>query len=59
VVGTFEKDKNFGFVVPDDKRIYQDIFMPKDEIKDVKNGYKVVVEMVRWPQKRRNPEGGS
>ncbi len=57
VVGTFEKDKNFGFVVPDDKRIYQDIFIPKEEIKDVKNGYKVVVEMVRWPQKRRNPEG--
>ena len=57
MVGTFEKDKNFGFVVPDDKRIYQDIFIPKEEIKDAKNGYKVVVEMVRWPQKRRNPEG--
>lgn len=57
VVGTFERDKNFGFVVPDDKRIYQDIFIPKDEIKDVKNGYKVVVELVRWPHKRRNPEG--
>ncbi|HHU49271.1 MAG TPA: ribonuclease R [Clostridiales bacterium] len=57
VVGTFEKDKNFGYVVPDDRRIYQDIFVPKDEIKDVKNGYKVVAEIVRWPQKRRNPEG--
>lgn len=57
VVGTFEKEKSFGFVVPDDKRIYQDIFIPRDEIKDVKNGYKVVVEMVSWPQKRRNPEG--
>jgi ribonuclease R len=57
IVGTFEKDKNFGFVIPDDKRINQDIFIPKDEIKGVKNGFKVVVEMVRWPQKRRNPEG--
>lgn len=57
IVGIFEKDKNFGFVVPDDKRINQDIFIPKDEIKDAKNGFKVVVEIVRWPQKRRNPEG--
>jgi ribonuclease R len=35
VVGTFEKDKYFGFVVPDDKRIIQDIFIPKDEINGI------------------------
>ncbi len=57
VVGTFEKDKYFGFVVPDDKRIIQDIFIPKDEINGAKTGYKVVAEIVRWPEKRRNPEG--
>jgi len=57
IVGTFEKDKYFGFVVPDDKRIHQDIFVPKDEINGAQNGYKVVVEIVRWSEKRRNPEG--
>ncbi|HHY82467.1 MAG TPA: ribonuclease R [Clostridiales bacterium] len=57
VVGTFEKDKYFGFVVPDDIRIHQDIFVPKDEINGAQNGYKVVVELIRWPEKRRNPEG--
>lgn len=57
VVGTFEKSENFGFVVPDDKRIYQDIFIPKESINGAKHGYKVVAEIERWPDKRRNPEG--
>jgi ribonuclease R len=57
VVGTFEKSDNFGFVVPDDKRIYQDIFIPKADINGAKTGHKVVVEVVKWPEKRRSPEG--
>ena len=57
VVGTFEKDSHFGFVVPDDKRIYQDIFIAKEEINGAKNDFKVVAEIVKWPDKRRNPEG--
>lgn len=57
IVGTFEKDKYFGFVVPDDKRITQDIFIPKDEALDAQTGFKVVAEVVQWPEMRRNPEG--
>lgn len=57
VVGTLEKNDNFGFVIPDDKRIYQDIFVSKADLNEAKNGHKVVVEIVRWPEKRRNPEG--
>ncbi|MCX7884604.1 MAG: ribonuclease R [Caloramator sp.] len=57
VVGTFEKSQNFGFVVPDDKRIYQDIFIPKAAMNGAKTGHKVVVEVTKWPEKRRNPEG--
>lgn len=57
VVGTFEKSDNFGFVVPDDKRIYQDIFIAKGNINGAKHGQKVVVEINKWPEKRRNPEG--
>jgi len=57
VVGTFEKDKYFGFVVPDDPRIYQDIYIPRDETMGAKDSYKVVAEITRWPEKRRNPEG--
>jgi len=57
VVGTFENGKGFGFVVPDDPRIYQDIFIDKLNFNGVKDGHKVVVEITKWPEARRNPEG--
>ncbi|HZK35262.1 MAG TPA: ribonuclease R [Bacillota bacterium] len=57
IVGTFELEKHFGFVVPDDKRISQDIFIPKEKINGAKTGYKVVATVYRWPEHRRNPEG--
>lgn len=57
IVGTFEKNKNFGFVIPDDQRISMDVFVPKSEINSAKTNQKVVVEITRWPEKRRNPEG--
>lgn len=57
VVGTFESSKYFGFVVPDDPRISGDIFIPKDEFNGAQSGQKVVTEIIRWPEKRRNAEG--
>jgi len=57
VVGTFESSRYFGFVVPDDRRISGDIFVPKDEFNGAKSGEKVIVEIVKWPEKRRNAEG--
>ncbi|KUO77527.1 MAG: ribonuclease R [Clostridia bacterium BRH_c25] len=57
VVGTFENGKGFGFVVPDDPRIYQDIFVSKADFNSAKDGHKVVVEITKWPEGRRNPEG--
>lgn len=57
VVGTFERIKGYGFVTPDDQRIGQDVFIPEANQNQVKNKDKVVVEITRWPEKRRNPEG--
>lgn len=57
IVGTFENSRHFGFVVPDDKRLYHDIFIPKNETADAKDGDKIVVEIIQWPEARRNPEG--
>lgn len=57
IVGVFERSRNFGFVIPDDPRILQDIYVPGDQTMDAKNNYKVLVEITRWPEKRRNPEG--
>ncbi len=58
VVGRFEStERQFGFVVPDEKKLGWDIFVPKAHQKGAKSGDKVVVEIIRWPEARRNPEG--
>ncbi len=57
VVGTFESSRYFGFVVPDDKKIPGDVFIPKDEVYGAKPGQKVVAEIIKWPDRRRNAEG--
>ena len=38
-------------------RISNDVFVPKDGMGKAQTGYKVVVEVTRWPKRRRNPEG--
>lgn len=57
IVGSFEDNRNFGFLIPDDQKIYQDVFIPKAKTMGAKNGQKVVVQITRWPEPRRNPEG--
>ncbi|MEL7564798.1 MAG: ribonuclease R [Dehalobacterium sp.] len=57
VVGTFEDARRYGFVLPDEKRLAQDIFVPKDAFNGAKDGDKVIVEITKWPESRRNPEG--
>lgn len=57
LVGTYTEGKGFGFVVPDEKNVAQDIFIPKGKNKGAVTGHKVVVEIKDWPKDRRNPEG--
>ena len=57
VVGTVERGKHFSFVLPDDKRIFYDLYVPKDKTIGAKNGQKVVAKITEWPEKRRNPSG--
>ena len=57
IVGRFESSNFFGFVIPDDRRVPGDIFIPKDEINGAKPGFKVMAEIIKWPEKRRNAEG--
>lgn len=57
LVGTFENSMSFGFVVPDNKRISGDIFVSKSEFNGAKKGQKVVVEILKYPEARRNAEG--
>lgn len=53
VVGTFKKSKNFGFVVPDDKKINTDIYISKKKSKDIKNNEKVVARIIRISYERK------
>ncbi len=57
VVGIFQESKSFGFVVPDDKKFNQDIFIPKRYFSGAKKDDKVVCEITIWPQENRKPEG--
>ncbi len=53
----FENSKHFGFVIPDDKRFGSDIFIAKDNMNGARNGMKVLVEIINWPEKTRSAEG--
>ncbi len=57
VVGTFERSKNFGFVVPDNQRIAKDIFIPLERSQGAVTGHKVVAEITDYGGGRKNPEG--
>jgi len=57
VVGRLDIVRNIGFVVPDDPRVYYDVFLPPNGIKDARQGDKVIVKIEKWPEGRRNPEG--
>lgn len=57
VVGEFQSNKTFGFVIADEKKFNQDIYIPKKYFSGAKDGDKVVVQITIWPQAGRKPEG--
>ncbi|MEH7237200.1 ribonuclease R [Bacillus sp. JJ1562] len=57
IVGTYTESKNFGFVIPDDKKIANDIFIPKQASNGAIEGHKVVVKLVTYPEGRMSAEG--
>lgn len=57
IVGTFENHESYAFVVPDDKRINRDIFIPKGGFEGAVSGQKVVVRIVSYPEGRSAAEG--
>ena len=57
VIGTFEKQKNYGFVVSDNQKIEQDIFIAKEYWMNAKEGDKVVVSIMNYGNRNKSPEG--
>ena len=57
IVGTFQKNRNFGFVVPDDKNFGTDIFISRTNWGKARNNHKVLVKITKYPEKGKNAEG--
>ena len=58
VVGIFDKsNKNYGFVIPDNSKIGNDIFVPVERSKGAVSGHKVVCEITDYGKNNRKPEG--
>lgn len=57
VVGTFENEGSFGFVIVDDKRIPNDIFIPKKAMNGAVTGHKVIARITKYPEGRMSAEG--
>lgn len=59
VVGTYEQSKNYGFVVPDNRRLGADVFIPKEKAGGALDGQKVVAEITAEAKEgeHRSPEG--
>ncbi|MCR5001929.1 MAG: ribonuclease R [Lachnospiraceae bacterium] len=58
VVGTYDKAKtHYGFVIPDNTRFTQDIFIPAEKSMGAVDGHKVVVEITDYGSRFKSPEG--
>ena len=59
IVGLYQvaKGKHYGFVIPDNQRFLQDIFVPEERAKGAVDGHKVVVELTSYSSDNAKPEG--
>lgn len=57
IVGIFQNNKSFGFVVPDDKNFGTDIFIAKKDMGKARNNHKVLVKITKYPEKGKKAEG--
>ncbi len=56
-VGTYHETEYYGFVVPDNPKVYRDFFIPENETAGAKHGQKVLVELEKWDSFELNPVG--
>ena len=57
VVGYYQKNKNFGFVIPDNQKLAKDIFIPQGCDMGAVTGHKVVVKITDFGSEKHKPEG--
>lgn len=57
IIGFYQKNKSFGFVIPDNQKISKDIFVPQGKDMGAMTGHKVVVKVTDFGGPGRKPEG--
>jgi ribonuclease R len=58
IVGSLEMSENYGFVVPNNRKLYDDIFIPGNKLGNAQDDDLVIAEVTRWPDAgEKNPEG--
>ena len=57
VVGTLQRGKRFGFVVPDNTRLGFDVYVAEEALNEAREGQKVVVSIEDWGDGTKSPEG--
>lgn len=56
-IGTVELSKDYAFVIPDKRSMRADFFINKNDVGEAKDGDKVIVKFVGWPERNKNPDG--
>ncbi|MEP2773011.1 MAG: ribonuclease R [Fulvivirga sp.] len=57
LVGRIEFSPRFAFVIPDNRKLHQDIFVKLDDVNGAKHNDKVIIKITQWPDNDKNPEG--
>jgi ribonuclease R len=56
-VGIIEVGKNQAFVISDDTKVHVDFYIPKEELQGARDGDKVIIKLIDWPEKAKSPFG--
>jgi ribonuclease R len=56
-IGVAKISERFAFIIPDDRKMLHDIFVPLGDLNGAKNGQKVQVTLTDWPEGAKNPIG--
>lgn len=56
-VGKLQVGKSYAFLVTESRKLANDIFIPKENLKGGKSGDKALVKVTEWPEEAKNPIG--
>lgn len=56
-VGVLEKAGKFGFLIPDNKKMLVDLYIPEDKMNGARHGQKCIAQLTDWPKRASSPFG--